>query len=350
MASSSGLGYQNDSGVPGFESGRYVVISKAGSLTQPLVFVFVGAFVFICAWLFPADLYAQFFGESNRLFLDLPTLGFVSACIGTTVLGICITGGLQLRSQPELYRPLSRWERSTVTMTGSLVCCFVLNLLALYAIYRTGALNAFIQALTTGSMRLIKQQRELLGDDESPVWIALLTPCSLMIPMIYHRARHFSNRDWRLWLFGLMVATYLLASVLAAKRNIIVRPLFGAMCVFLLYPSAKGWRRFSVKKGVAVAVVLAVVVLGLFLSLSYVRNGGGGLASSVADIGRYLICPYNTTAALVNGELKFPGSGTGSYWTQFIWQVPFLGEELSRLRLSWLGRRLRWEISSASSI
>ncbi len=316
---------------------RYVVISHASALTQPLVFVAIGTAIFLCAWVFPPTLYSRLFNESNRVFLDLPTLAFVASCIVATILGISITGGSQLGRVQEAYRPLSSWERSRVTVVGALVGCILLNLLALYAIYRTGVLNAFVQALTTGSMRLIKQQRELLGDDENPIWITLLTPCSLMIPMIYHRARQFSKRDWRLWLFVFMVCVFVLAALLSAKRNIMVRPLFGCMCVYLMYPAVRGFRRFSVAKGLGFAGLLAVLVLVLFIGLAYVRNGATSARESTAEILRYLICPYNTAAALIDGELEFPGAGTGSYWTQFLWKMPGTGDRLSNLRQSWLG-------------
>lgn len=322
---------------PSISRDRYVVISQATALTQPLVFVAIGSFIFVCAWFFPPKLYSNLFNESNRLFLDMPTLGFVTSCILATILGIFVAGGSQLKNSQDMYRPLSRWERSRVTIVGSLVACTLLNLLALYAIYRTGVLSAFIQALTTGSIRLIKQQRELLGDDENPVWITLLTPCSLMIPMIYHRARYFTRRDWRMWLFAFMVGVFVLAALLSAKRNIMVRPLFGCMCVYLMYPSARGFRRFSIAKGLGIAGFLGVVVLALFIGLAYVRNGAASAKESTAEILRYLVCPYNTAAALIDGELKFPGSGTGSYWSQFLWKMPGTGDKLSNIRQNWMG-------------
>ncbi len=316
---------------------RFVVISHASALTQPLTFVAVGTAIFLCAWGFPPTLYSRLFNEANRVFLDLPTLAFVASCILATILGISISGGTQLGRIADVYRPLSSWERSRVTVVGALFGCTLLNLLALYAIYRTGVLNAFVQALTTGSIRLIQQQRELLGDDENPVWITLLTPCSLMIPMIYHRVRQFSRRDWRLWLFVLMICVYVLAALLSAKRNIMVRPLFGCMCVYLMYPAVKGFKQFSLRNGLGFAGLLAVLVLALFIGLAYVRNGAASERESTTEILRYLICPYNTAAAIIDGELVFPGMGTGSYWSQFLWKMPGTGDRLSNLRQSWLG-------------
>ncbi len=104
-----------------------------------------------------------------------------------------------------------------------------------------------------------------------------------------------------------------------------------------MYPAVRGFRRFSVAKGLGFAGLLAVLVLVLFIGLAYVRNGATSARESTAEILRYLICPYNTAAALIDGELEFPGAGTGSYWTQFLCKMPGTGDRLSNLRQSWLG-------------
>jgi len=201
---------------------------------------------------------------------------------------------------------------------------------------RSGAVNAFGTAISSEGQGIRGGIRQDADDGESLGWETLMVPVSFAMPLVYFCVRSSDMRSRNRHLFYVLVAMYILVAIITTKRNYLVRPGFGCLLIFMAWPSVK---RFSFDKGILVSASAVLTCLLMFVSLAFVRFGPDGVNSSASEIGRYLITPYNTAALIINDVLRMPGSGSGYYWTQFIWQFPVVSEllDLPTVRAEFFG-------------
>ena len=305
--------------------------SPTSILASPLMWMIVGGSVVLTAWLFPEAWYVEMFNEHNHMFLNMLAAFYCSACIVAVGFGIWL---VSLRKQPASAVAESRSALAgcPYTLNALILACILLSTGAIFVLFSSGALSAFRSAALQGEgQEFRKNQRE-----ESLLWASLLLPVSFSIPIIYQCVRSTNRRVWSTRLFYVLVILYCLIVITTTKRNLLVRPVFGCLLVYLVWPSA---RRLSIGRGLLVMGFVALGCLAAFIALAFVRFGSEGVSSAFGEITRYLVTPYNAASLIINDELVMAGQNTGYYWTQFIWKFPLVSDTfgLEDIRYQWLG-------------
>ncbi len=287
------------------------------------------------AWFFPSGLYTDIYGDTSFIFLDLKTFVYVSLCITATLIGLGVS--LRIGERPSIINPpLSPFSNAPLTEFLLILTCCLMSLGSLTLLVRSGAVSAFGAAVSSTGERMSQEFKNSDEGDENAGPEILLVPVSFAIPLIFFSTRSSGSRARNKYLFYAVIAMYIVVAMVTTKRNVLMRPGFACLLVFLAWPSMK---RFSTNKGIGLSLGAAFLFVLIFISLSIVRFGFDGFESSVSEIGRYLITPYNTAALLINDKMRMPGGGTGYYWTQFLWQFPVVSEQLglSDIREQWFG-------------
>ncbi len=309
--------------------------SSTSRLASPFIWVAAGSFVFFAAWLFPSKWYTDIYRDENFIFFDVKSFVYCSLCIAATIAGL--NTSLYRKSRIGITAvPVSPLSDASLTELMLILVCLLLTLGSLAVLYTNGAIGAFGAAVSSTGEGMSQEFRHV-GDDMAK-WETLMVPVSFVFPLLYFSARSSVAKSRNRIFFYLLVALYVLVAIITTKRNFLVRPAFSCLLVFLVWPSM---RRFSINKGIVVSASAALICLMMFVILAIVRFGADGMTSSVFEVGRYLITPYNTASLVINDVVRMPGSRTGYYSTQFIWQFPIISEQmgLESIRESLFGDR-----------
>ena len=297
--------------------------SSTSRLASPVIWVAAGSFVFFAAWLFPSRWYTEIYGDRNFIFLDVRSFVYCSLCIAATVAGLSTS--LYRKPRLDSAVPASPFNSASLTELMLILACLLLTLGSVAILFKNGAIGAFGAAVSSTDEGMSQEFRQTSEEDDAVGIETLMLPTSFAFPLLYFSMRSSTAKSRNRLLFYLLIALYILVAIITTKRNYLVRPGFACLLVFLVWPSI---RRFSFGKGVILSISAAVICLLMFISLAFIRFGPDRLGDSFSEIGRYLISPYNTGALIINDELQMPGSGTGYYWTQFIWQFPILSQQI----------------------
>ena len=304
-------------------------------LAHPFTWMIAGTLVFLVAWLYPPRAYQALMGDRSVIFLHQKTFIFNAASIIAIVLGFIISLGGRTNVRDPAERPLDPLRYAPLTATVAILGLTLLHLVEVGVFLQKGGVGLIVNAL----MGRVNFSRELGGlgtSDSGHRWLALLLPSSLFFPIVYQRWRSQPENAVVRWQSIAFTISFILAALLFAKRNYLMRPLFGVLLVYVTWPSG---RRVTLSKGLLQAGLLGIVGVVLFLLLGVLRHGIQDTSQATYDIFRYVFAPYNAEALVVSDVLVLPGSRTGYYWTEWIWQFPILDDalHLQDRRAYWFG-------------
>jgi hypothetical protein len=297
-----------------------LILKNSGTsvLAGPLVWIAAGTFVFLVAWLFPPKLYEEMFGVSSRMFLDIKTLGFSFGCIAMTVCGLWCGLGGKLHVATGRIMAGTSLQNASVTRMSFLLLMILCNCLSVLLFVRFGGLSA-ITASLRGDEVLNHGMREMVESSGGSSWVAILMMPSLFVPLAFQMFRSDPKAKWTRTLIIVFFLTFVAAAILTSRRNLLSRPIFGVLLVYLVWPTS---RRMTRQQAISILGGAGVFVLAAFLVLAGLRKEFSDPRKLAAEPIRYLITPYNTQAMIQNQEINLPGAHKGYYWTEWIWHFP----------------------------
>ena len=306
-------------------------------LAHPLVWMAAGTIVFLAAWTFPPRLYERMFAVSSAMYLDPTSFAFTMSCIVILLAGIwCGLGGTFRTAQPRLLVGTDL-DQTPWTGNGLLLLLTVGNLASCAIFIRTGGLGV-IRAALQGQEALDRGMRDMIDQSGGQLWLTAIVLSSVFAPAGYQMYRSRHRHPVTRPLFVLFILTYVIAALLASRRNYIARPLFGILLVWLVWPPVRRMTRRKALLAVAGAGLLMFFVFAVF---SILRRGLDMTSDVLVDAVRYLITPYNTQSLILHDVVRMPGAGTAYYWTEWLWQFPVIGDvfDMTELREGIFGEK-----------
>ncbi|MEZ6127479.1 MAG: hypothetical protein R3C59_02195 [Planctomycetaceae bacterium] len=303
-------------------------------MAHPVAAIAAGFAIFLMAFLFPPELYTSLLIDKCYMFLDFRMLAYNSVCVILLLGGLYVSFGGSLSGPPPNMRPESSYNRFPLTVGGLLFAIIILNMTSAYLVIRVGGLSSMLSAMR-GNVLLGQEMERFSEEAGGERWKALLNVSAIALPAAWHFSRGFRKYSFVWWLMIGCLATYFPAAVLTAKRNFLIRPVFGMLLIFFVWPV--GRKLYSRQKAVGLCVCLGMIVIAAFLGLSVIRKGIQGTTEASGEVVRYVLGSYNTESLIVSGEMEVPGSRRGYYWTQWFWEFPVLSR---MLRLDMLREKL----------
>jgi hypothetical protein len=296
--------------------------SSSAMLAHPYFWVLMGTSIFIIAWVFPPAVYESWFGDSNYVFLNWRVGLFNFACIGMTVLGLWLgSGGEWITSRTKEFAS-SALGKYPISTNVILAIYSIVNCLAVISFIRVGGLAAWRAIMTGASNNILYDMKNASDFAENTPWIMLAGYSAVVVPLVFQIYRGSRSGSWTRRFCLIFAVTFVFACLTTAKRNFIARPLLGMLIVFLAWPGSKSFRIGRAAIFVSLSLLLLLVV---FVGLKMVRSTTiSERYSGPQEVARYLITPYNTEAAILDGRMTIEGAGQGYFWTEWLWKFPLI--------------------------
>lgn len=304
-------------------------------LAHPVLWMMAGALVYLTAFFFPPKLFENLFAMESSMFLDLRSAAFTGSCIAILLAGVwCGLGGTLNAGAPRMLVG-TELDETPLTANGLLLMFTMANLASCAIFVRAGGIGV-IRAALQGSETLDRGMREMIDQAGGQLWMTAIVLSSIFAPAGYQMARSVRRHPWTRTLYVLFIITYVIAALLASRRNYIARPLFGVLLAWLVWPPVRGFTRRSALMTMGGA---AVLMLAVFTGFGILRRGLSETSEALSEVIRYLLTPYNTQSLIMNDPEQIPGHGTGYYWTEWLWQFPVISDifDLDALRDYFLG-------------
>ena len=329
-----------------FQAAHEFVVAQKGSifrneqtfsLAHPVIWIFAGTSVFLAAWLFPPRLFTELFRVESRMFLDMQTFLYSAACVLCTLFGVWVGGGGRFNSRLPQIVATTDLNRAPNTRIALLLLMITANFVAVALFAWSGGISAILDSLR-GNGTLNRGMREISEGSGGSLWVAALSGSAVFAPLAFQIYRSMPDARWTRILVVVFFLTYVIAALMTSRRNLLARPLFGILLLYLIWPSE---RRLTRTKAISICVAAATIMVVLFLSLGFIRRGFNESREIISEPLRYLITPYNTQALIQHDELILPGTSSGYYWTEWIWKFPMLDNifDLETLRSEFLGEK-----------
>lgn len=276
------------------------------SWVSPISLAMLSYGVFLVAWLFPPSIYSSILGEPDKMFGNMQLFVFFTLCVIAFVAGVKAWDMLA----PPRARSSSIDEPLKSRVAFILLPLTALTLMSAYSSWIIIRNNSLIMLL------LISQQGEAIKEGGAATGaISVSTP--LLIGVVWWA--YWRHGDIR-WKKGELIAvrcaiavascTVLVAAALAMSRSQLLTFSTGiAILIVLRRSGAVGSRRRDIAMLLGWSLISLVL---LFLSFAFVR----GTQSSRELLGQligYTIASYNRLAAILDGSMRYPYAGRGTY-------------------------------------
>ena len=286
-------------------TGRTDVLSPYGLALLSFMF-------FALVWLIPPSVYTKYLDERDLLFLDPASMLLYAACAGSFMIGV----GIVDIFLPSSFAPVSRINTRISGAAFLLVPIIVGAVFTLMSIrlllQGNPALVALIMLQQGAQIKDTLDVRQPLG--LSSIW--LLGICWWAM-WRYHQIEF--QRRWLRWTVILSIALAILLVIVSASlklaRGELIPVVAGCALLYLIQRVAA--RQLTARNLGSVAVGIGVGIVTLFYLVSLARGSDDAGAFLRALLG-YTASSYNRLAAIVNGRLHYPYTGTGLYVSPFV--------------------------------
>jgi hypothetical protein len=314
----------------------YVLRLKKWNLLSPITALSLSVAIAVISILLPRTYYERIVGEQNLVFHDLFTALYVAMCVLAFLVGFVLR---KILLSPSLKR--SRQGRmisnkeppslvSTMAISIVLIC---VNIYTLMVLYNSIPLSLFVSAFLgdVSSLLLRNSVAETLTDQN--IGVALNASIAL-VPWLTFVVLRTSPRVRKTPL-GILAVTLIFAllflvclnALLVQGRSQLLYPVFAAFVVWCAVRISQD--RLTVKRLVSVGLAVFVFAMGYFALIAITRRGlsDGAINPIEQQLVGYFVGSYNRFAAMLDGTFVLPSEG-GYYWTQWIWDMPFVSNLL----------------------
>lgn len=275
-------------------------------LASPYGLALFSYLVFLFSCLIPPSTYTSFMHEPDFMFLDLPTILFYTLCVVAFLIGVWIWQCLfPVHPSPEESITV---RASPVLFIGlPLAVAIALSMLSNYLLLRA---NPNILLLLIAQQGQELKGADVLNDQGTMIYAAPILNGILWWSSFRLTQMKVSGMKRRLLWLGIalgVVASLLSATLKLSRANLMVV----ACGLAVLYVHRKA-SLGKLSTGSALRLILAfpLAIALLFGSFALLR-GSEELDVVANQLAGYSIASYNRLAAVVNGQLQYPYSGTG---------------------------------------
>ncbi|MBI1335995.1 MAG: hypothetical protein GC164_03430 [Phycisphaera sp.] len=304
-------------------------------LFSPGVIVGINLLIAAAAWVYPPRWYSDVIDEPNYIYHNGPAALFIALCVVTFAVGYLMATPYTRRQHTIHQHPLSPDTAGLLAELALCGCLVLGHLLVFYKLMNAMPLGELLGAMT-GSFKG-SEVRETLSDVLANQNIGFITVLGrAMIPwLVWVGLRKGRTVSWLLrlgyWLLvGMLIATYLVDMVLVGGRGSALLPVFSLVVVWALHRWCRGGLPFV--RTAAVLLLALAIAVGFFAMVTNTRRGipveEWSIAPATNDAVAYYLGSYNRFGAAIDGKLNMPGQGGGYYWTQWLWEFPFLKHTL----------------------
>jgi hypothetical protein len=288
--------------------------TRAGRSTwlSPYGLALVSFTFFALVWLLPPGIYSAYLEERDLLFLDPASMLFYLMCVGAFMLGLAAIDTFF----PSAFAPALRIKTrlpAAAFLLLPIALGAVLTLVSIALLLRGNPALVGLILLQQGSqIKDTLDVRQPLG--LSSMW--LLGIC--WWAMWRYRQVDIPSRFWR-WMVSLGIAFGILLVMVSGSLKLARGELIPVVsgCALLYLVQRIGTGRWSTRKLIQAAAVVTLGAIALFTLMSLAR-GGEDMDAFVGALLGYTVSSYNRLAALVNGRLHYPYTGSGLYLSSFV--------------------------------
>jgi hypothetical protein len=282
------------------------------ALLSPYGLALVSFTFFVLVWLLPPSIYTTYLEERDFLFLDPASMLLYTLCVGAFIAGLLLIDTFF----PSGFAPPARIttripEPIFLLIPIAIASIFTLVSIALL-VQGNPALVGLILLQQGSQVKDTLDVRQPLG--LSSMW--LLGIC--WWAMWRYRQVELRSRWSRGIISGSIAFGILLVMVSASlklARGELMPVVAGCALLYLVQRASEG--RWNTRTVLKAATALAAGVVALFTLMSLAR-GSEDLDSFVGALLGYSVSSYNRLAALVNGRLHYPYTGSGLYLSSFV--------------------------------
>jgi len=267
---------------------------------------------FTLVWLLPPSIYTTYLEERDFLFLDPASMLLYLLCVVAFMAGVAVIDSFF----PSFFAPL------TSIKTRLPAPAFLLLPIAIGSAFTLASIALLLQGNPTLVGLILLEQGSQIKDTldvRQPLGLSsmwLLGICWWAM-WRYHQVEMRSR--WSRWIVGLSVAVGILLVLVSASlklaRGEMIPVVVGCALIYIVQRISAG--RWSTRAFVNATAILTVGIVVLFTLMSLVR-GSEDLNSFVSGLLAYTVSSYNRLAALVNGRLHYPYTGSGLYLSSFV--------------------------------
>jgi hypothetical protein len=317
--------------------GRRVLHLRSWSLLSPTTALSLSVAIAVISILLPRAYYERIVGEQDFVYHDLLTALYVAMCVLAFLIGLAFH---KVLFSPSLQRS-RQWEMLSNREPPSLVLAIVVsiafigvNVYALVVLYSSVPLSLLIGGLfgNVSSLLLRSSVVETLASQNIGVAlngsIALVPWLTFAILRTSPRVRKTPLGILAITLMFALILLICLNAVLVQGRGQLLYPVFAAFIVWCAVRISQ--ERLTVARLASVSFAVFTFAFGYFALIAITRRGpsDGALNPVEEQLIGYFVGSYNRFAAMLDGTFALPSEG-GYYWTQWIWDMPFIGKLLN---------------------
>ena len=288
--------------------------TRAGrtTLLSPYGLALVSFSFFALVWLLPPSIYRAYLEERDFLFLDPASMLFYLLCAGAFMAGLGVIDFFF----PSFLAPVIKIK------TRPPGPAFLLLPIAFGSIFTLVSIALLLQGNPTLVGLILLQQGSQIKDTidvRQPLGLSsmwLLGICWWAM-WRFHQVELCSRLSR--WMVSLSIALGILlvmvSGALKLARGELIPVVSGCALLYLVQRASAG--RWSTRNLVNASAVLTVGIIALFILMSLAR-GSEDIDSFVGGLLAYTVSSYNRLAALVNGRLHYPYTGSGLYLSSFV--------------------------------
>lgn len=278
------------------------------------------AFLFLVGSTFVSpESYQVVVKEPNLMHMNWSLIGFISLTCLAFLAGFFLLGGNSGNSR--LLKSSSGVDGNVNKLyhVFPLLAVAVLNVYSVMIMMKNtpGLLNLVLSANGNTAKQVIDTTGGLAG--AQPLLIAMIW-WAMGKHMVVFPNLKTTGAKVSAALIGSSLCLAVLISILKVARYEVIPLLVGSLIVYLVLSARRG--TMDVKKLTAIGLSCLVAVVAIFIGFSLLRgNTSQGVEQNLYGYGPTAV---NHLAAVIDGRLKFPYAGTGTYTLEFLSRAPFL--------------------------
>ncbi|MGD0929722.1 MAG: hypothetical protein ABR902_03635 [Candidatus Korobacteraceae bacterium] len=267
---------------------------------------------FVLVWMLPPSLYTAYLEERDLLFLDPASMLLYALCVGAFILGLSVVATFF----PAVFAPLTRIK------TRLPATAFLLLPIAVASAFTLASIGLLLQGNPALVGLILLQQGSQIKDTldvRQPLGLSSMWLLGICWWAMWRYRQVELRSRWSRWAISLSIAAgillVLISALLKLARGELIPVVAGCALLYLVQRTSEG--RWSTRTALKAAIVLSVGVIALFTLMSLAR-GSEDMDAFVSALLGYTVSSYNRLAALVNGRLHYPYTGSGLYLSSFV--------------------------------
>ncbi len=286
--------------------------ARGARLLSPYGLALVSFTFFSLVWLIPPSLYTKYLEERDLLFLDPASMLLYISCAGSFMIGV----GIVDIFLPSSFAPLSRIN---TRISGT---AFLLVPITVGAVFTLASIRLLLQGNPALVALIMLQQGAQIKDTldvRQPLGLSSIWLLGICWWAMWRYHQIGFQRRWLRWTVILSIALGILLVMVSASlklsRGELIPVITGCALIYLVQRLAA--RRLSARSVGSIAVGISVGIVSLFSLVSLAR-GSDDAGSFLSALLGYTASSYNRLAAVVNGRLHYPYTGSGLYVSPFV--------------------------------